>query len=103
MLGNLIGNAIKACSENGAITVSVQPAGPDVQFAIADNGHGIDPKHRPHLFDRYWRAPNQGRGGAGLGLFIAKGLVESHGGKIRIDSKPGVGSTFFFTLPGLPA
>jgi signal transduction histidine kinase len=99
LLSNLLGNAIKFTPENGAIIVSVEPLGEEVRFSISDTGPGIATDHRPQLFARYWKAEKGGRRGAGLGLYIAKGIVEAHGGKIWVDSTPGKGSVFSFTLP----
>nr|MBA3656884.1 HAMP domain-containing histidine kinase [Gemmatimonadaceae bacterium] len=67
---------------------------------VTDSGIGIDPDHLPHLFDRFWKASKGSRSGAGLGLFIVKGIVESHGGTLSVESVPGSGTTFRFTLPG---
>ena len=66
---------------------------------MADNGPGIPADAVPHLFDRFWQAKRADRRGAGLGLPIVKGIVEAHGGRIWVESAPGQGSTFFFTIP----
>jgi K+-sensing histidine kinase KdpD len=70
-----------------------------VCFAISDAGPGIQPEHLQHIFDRFWKRETEGRKGTGLGLFIAKGIVEAHGGHILVESVPGRGTTFYFTLP----
>lgn len=98
VFSNLIGNAIKF-SEKGAITVRAFPGEDGVQFQVVDSGPGIPSSDLPHVFDRFWQAPKTARRGSGLGLSIAKGIVEAHGGKIWVDSQVGVGSTFSFTLP----
>ena len=71
-------------------------------FSVADTGTGIRPDELPHVFDRYWQAKETARLGTGLGLSIAEGLVEAHGGRIWVESTPGRGSTFFFTIPKAP-
>jgi signal transduction histidine kinase len=70
-----------------------------VEISIADTGSGIAAENLAHVFDRFWQADRQGRAGAGLGLSIVKGIVEAHGGDIRVESKVGEGTTFSFTLP----
>ena len=98
VFNNLIGNALKF-TEAGSVTVSAAQRDGELIFSISDTGRGIDPAHLPHLFDRYWRAPrSQGSPGVGLGLFIARGIVEAHGGRITVASEPGRGTTFRFTL-----
>ena len=67
--------------------------------ALEDRGPGIREEEIEHIFDRYWQAERAARQGTGLGLFITKGIIEAHGGKIWVKSEVGVGSTFFFTLP----
>jgi signal transduction histidine kinase len=73
---------------------------------VADTGDGIAPSHLPYLFDRFYQVDNTSTrqvGGTGLGLTISKALVEAHGGTIGVESTPGRGSTFWFTLPaGIP-
>ncbi|HLL52666.1 MAG TPA: HAMP domain-containing sensor histidine kinase, partial [Myxococcaceae bacterium] len=71
-----------------------------VRLSVADNGPGVPPDHLPRLFERFWQAKRASREGTGLGLYIAKGIVEAHGGQIWAESAPGNGSTFHFTLPG---
>lgn len=96
---NLIGNAIKFTSAGGIILVGAAHRDQEVVFRVADTGCGIAPESLPHVFDRFWQATRAGRQGAGLGLPIVKGIVEAHGGRIWVESKPGQGSTFFFTVP----
>ena len=99
VLANLIGNAIKFTSFGGSILVRVVPRRDDICFSVSDSGPGIPEPDLLRVFDRFWHAVKSGRRGTGLGLTIAKGLVETHGGRIWAESKIGHGSTFFFTLP----
>jgi signal transduction histidine kinase len=71
----------------------------EVLFWVANTGSGIAPEDIPHLFDRFWQTKRGRRTGAGLGLPIAKGIVEAHGGKLWVKSEPARGATFFFTIP----
>ena len=96
---NLIGNAIKFSTAGGLITVGAAPRDKEVLFWVADTGCGIAPGSLPHVFDRFWQATKGDRRGAGLGLPIAKGIVEAHGGHLWVESTPGRGSVFFFSLP----
>ncbi len=99
-LSNLIGNAIKFTPSGGEVMVQVQPGGDHaVRFAIIDNGPGIGALELGHIFDRYWHSRRGRGGGTGLGLYIAKGIVEAHGGRIWVESVAGEGATFYFTLP----
>jgi PAS domain S-box-containing protein len=99
VLANLVENAIRFTPRGGRITLRAAAAETEVTFAVADTGPGIAPEDLPHLFDRFWQAQRTGRGGAGLGLAIARGIVEEHGGRIWAESRAGAGSTFCFTLP----
>jgi signal transduction histidine kinase len=96
---NLIGNAIKFTPPGGRITVGAQSRAGELLFSIADTGVGIPAESLPRVFDRFWQAKRTERSGAGLGLPICKGLVEAHGGRIWVESTPGHGSTFYFTIP----
>jgi PAS domain S-box-containing protein len=96
---NLIGNAIKFTTPGGWITVGAASNDQEVVFWVADSGSGIEPSDVPHVFDRFWQATRSDRRGAGLGLPIAKGIVEAHGGHIWVESTLGQGSTFFFSIP----
>jgi signal transduction histidine kinase len=99
---NLIGNAAKFTPAGGRITVGARPGEREVVFRVTDTGAGIDVDGVPHLFDRFWQARKGERIGAGLGLPIVKGIVEAHGGRISVESTPGQGSTFSFTVPVAP-
>ncbi len=99
MLGNLIGNAIKLCQPGDSITVTCVPAGAEALFAVADTGPGIAEPDVPHLFEPYWSAKRHAKKGTGLGLYISKGIVEAHGGRLWAESSLGEGATFYFTLP----
>ena len=83
----------------GRIVVGATPAEREVVFWVADNGVGIGEDELAHVFDRFWRTSEMDRRGAGLGLAITRGIVEAHGGRIWVESAPGEGSTFFFTIP----
>jgi PAS domain S-box-containing protein len=96
---NLIGNAIKFTPPGGRITAGATAKDGEVVFRVADSGRGIPSEHLPRVFDRFWQATRTGRQGAGLGLPITRGIVQSHGGRIWVESTPGSGSTFFFTVP----
>ena len=100
VLSNLVGNAVKF-SRHGGVWLSVMKGPRDsVVFSVADTGPGIPPDAVEHLFDRFWRQDQTSRQGAGLGLAIVRGIVQAHGGEVWVESKPGEGSTFFFSLPG---
>ncbi len=99
ILSNLLGNALKFTPPGGTVTVCAVPAEGGVRFSVADTGTGIAPQHLPHLFDRYWQARRGEKQGLGLGLAIAKGIADAHGGRIWAESEPGKGATFHFTLP----
>ncbi len=96
---NLIGNAVKFTKAGGQITAGAALRGQEVLFWVEDTGAGIAADEMPHVFDRLWQAQKTRRAGAGLGLQIVRGIVEAHGGRIWVDSKVGVGTTFYFTLP----
>lgn len=99
IFSNLIGNAIKFTPDGGQITVSATNDGDFVEFVVSDTGPGIPSEHLPHVFDRFWQAKHTARMGTGLGLTIARGIAEAHGGRIWVESEPGSGSRFHFTLP----
>ena len=101
VLGNLIGNAVKFTAEGGLVGLRVAAHHNEVEFVVADTGPGIPEAHREHIFNRYWQAKHTARTGAGLGLAIAKGIVEAHGGRIWVESEVGRGSSFHFALPAV--
>lgn len=104
VLANLVDNAIKYSPRGGAIKVRIAQDGDGMlSVSVADQGMGIPSEHLEHLFERFYRVESGGRSvrGVGLGLYICRSLVESHGGRIWVDSQPGLGSTFAFTLPAL--
>ncbi|MBI3180677.1 MAG: hypothetical protein HYZ28_00795 [Myxococcales bacterium] len=99
VLSNLLGNAIKFTGAGGRISVRAFRTGESVQFAVSDTGPGISAENLPHLFERYWKADAGERSGAGLGLYISRGIVQAHGGRLWVESRLGEGSTFLFELP----
>jgi signal transduction histidine kinase len=99
VLSNLLGNAVKFTPSGGQITVQARRVGGMVELGVLDSGPGISPEDVGRVFDAFWRKQRGERGGAGLGLAIAKGIVERHGGTIWVESEPGSGSAFRFTLP----
>jgi len=98
VLSNLIGNALKFTPPDGYVTVRAVGGENEVTFHVTDSGPGIAPEQIPHLFEQFWQARNDKRG-VGLGLAIAKGIADAHGGSIWCDTALGQGSTFSFTLP----
>lgn len=98
VLANLVGNSLKFTPEGGRITVTTRAAGEVIEFSVTDTGPGISEEQLPHIFKRYWQSRRTERHGAGLGLPIAKGIVEAHDGSIRAESGPGKGATLTFTL-----
>ena len=106
VLSNLLGNAMKFTPAGGRVLLAARldeqesaDAPPAIRFAVSDTGPGIVPEALPHIFDWLWQAPRGGREGAGLGLAIARGLIEVHGGRLSVETAPGQGTTFWFSLP----
>jgi signal transduction histidine kinase len=99
VLANLVGNAIKFGAKGASVRVRGDADGGAVHFTVADEGPGIDADVVAHLFDRYWQPAGSQKRGHGLGLFIVKGIVEAHGGRVWVDTAVGRGSTFHFTIP----
>ena len=99
VFSNLVGNAMKFTPGGGTISFRADPLDGEVLFTVADTGPGIPKEHLGDIFNPYWQAKRAERMGAGLGLPIAKGIVEAHGGRIWVESEPGKGTKFYFTLP----
>ncbi|HET6762635.1 MAG TPA: ATP-binding protein, partial [Longimicrobiaceae bacterium] len=99
VFSNVLGNALKFTPEGGKVTLTAVREAEWVRFRVLDTGFGIAPEHLSHVFDRFWQAGKHSRDGAGLGLPIARGIVEAHGGTIGVSSQVGVGTTVEFTLP----
>ncbi len=99
VLSNLVGNAIKFTPAGGSIELRASAAKGRALFAVTDTGPGLVPEQLAQLFNRYWQASKTGRDGSGLGLYIAKGIVEAHGGMIWAEHAEAGGATFKFTLP----
>jgi signal transduction histidine kinase len=100
VLANLLRNALKFTPRDGHVVIAVEPRETEVVFSVTDTGIGISAEKQARVFDRYWQSSAGARQrGAGLGLSIAKGIVEAHGGRIWVRSVPGEGSEFAFTVP----
>lgn len=96
---NLVSNALKFTPEGGRITVRAEPAGAFERVSVSDTGPGMEREQLPNLFQKHWQLHKAQSGGLGLGLYIVRVLVEAHGGSVQVESRPGEGSTFSFTVP----
>jgi two-component system phosphate regulon sensor histidine kinase PhoR len=100
VLLNLLSNALKYSTPGTEVRITARAVDGAVAISVSDHGPGISPDDLPHLFERFYRVKaTQRKEGVGLGLFIAKTLVEAHGGHISVESEPGKGSTFTFEIP----
>jgi signal transduction histidine kinase len=102
VLSNLVGNALRHTPPGGTVRVEARRVAGSVQVSIHDTGEGIDAQDLPHIFERFYRGEksrSRATGGAGLGLAIAKGIVEAHGGEIGVESEQGQGTSLTFMLP----
>jgi PAS domain S-box-containing protein len=98
VITNLLDNAIKYTNDGGMVTISLADNGNEIIIRVKDTGIGISDEHLPYIFDAFYRGIREPKG-SGLGLSIARTIVDAHGGKIWVESKAGKGSTFSFTLP----
>jgi PAS domain S-box-containing protein len=99
VFSNLIVNALRHTRKEGSITLGAQALNGAVRFTVTDTGKGIPPEYRERVFDKFFRVPETEPKGTGLGLYIAKEIVHGHGGHIGVESEPGKGCVFWFTIP----
>jgi signal transduction histidine kinase len=99
VLSNLVGNTLKFTPRGGSVSVRVTKLPREVRFEVQDTGPGILPEAQPHVFEQFWKTKSSGKRGRGLGLYIAKMIVEAHRGRIWVKSNGHTGSTFFVALP----
>ncbi len=99
VFSNLIGNALRHTPDGGRVELGAAGADGFVRFTVSDSGPGIAKEYRERIFEKFFQVPGAGPRGTGLGLYIAKEIVSAHGGEIGVESAPGQGSTFWFTLP----
>jgi signal transduction histidine kinase len=102
VLNNLVGNALRHTNAQGQVNVTARREGQRVEVVVSDSGEGIQPQDLPHLFEQFYRGEksrSRATGGAGLGLAISRGIIQAHGGEIRVESKLGEGTCFIFSLP----
>jgi len=102
VLVNLLSNAVKFTPDGGTVTVTTSRGEGEIRVAVHDTGIGIDPEDQARIFEEFQqsrRQSDQSREGTGLGLTLSRRFVELHGGRLTVESRPGRGSTFTFTLP----
>jgi NtrC-family two-component system sensor histidine kinase KinB len=99
VFSNLIANALRHTAGEGSVTLSSHVANGFVRFAVTDTGKGIPKEYHSRIFEKFFQVPDGGPKGTGLGLYIAREIVRGHGGQIGVESEPGKGSTFWFTIP----
>lgn len=100
VVANLLGNALRHTPEGGRIGARVARHGQGARFEVQDSGEGIPRQYQERIFERFFQVPGARRGGVGLGLYLSREIVRAHGGDMGVESQPGRGSTFWFTLPG---
>jgi PAS domain S-box-containing protein len=103
VIGNILDNAVKFSPQGGQVTVKLQEQDGDYLVSVIDQGIGVSPEYFDHIFERFYRVRNAASrqySGIGLGLYVAKAIVDAHGGRIWLSNNQGTGSTFYFTLPG---
>ncbi len=103
VLSNLVANAIRHTPEGGSITLTAVNQDQTVRLEVTDTGEGIAPEQQRAVFDKFYRVPGARSGASGLGLSVVREIVAAHGGEVGVDSTPGQGSRFWFTLPKAPA
>jgi signal transduction histidine kinase len=99
VMSNVVGNAVKFVPRDGSVVLECERKGSEAVFSVVDSGPGIAPEDLDRLFEKFWQRRRRDTRGVGLGLAIARGIVEAHGGRIWAESTLGSGSTFYFTLP----
>ncbi len=105
VFGNILDNAIKFSPPGRQVTIKLQELDDEYLISVIDQGIGVSPEYFDHIFERFYRVRNiasRQYSGIGMGLFVAKAIVEAHGGRIGFSSNQGIGSTFYFTLPRVP-
>ena len=98
-IGHVVENAVKLAPAGSTVTLTVGLHGADVSFAVTDRGPGLTPQLRRNLYDRHWHAKRASRVGAGFGLAITRGFVAAHGGRLTVESRPDVETTFTLCVP----
>jgi signal transduction histidine kinase len=99
VFSNLLGNAIKFAPMNSVVTLRAERSPSEITFSVRDTGPGIAPEDLPHIFEDFWQARETAKLGTGLGLPIARGIVQAHGGRLWVESRAGEGADFRFTVP----
>jgi signal transduction histidine kinase len=103
VLSNLVQNAVRHTTPGGEVTVRARPDDGTIRFEVSDSGEGIPAEFHQRIFEKYFQIPGAPSGGAGLGLYISREVVLAHGGEMGVQSEPGRGSTFWFTVPKVGA
>ena len=105
VLSNLISNAIRHTPAGGVVTLTAtpEPGSAAVRLEVADTGEGIPREYRDRIFDRFFSVPGRKAGGVGLGLYLVREIVQAHGGLVGVETEPGAGARFWFSLPTVGA